>query len=46
MGSLFVFSKVTFNGMTGFVQFDNRGRRTDVSLEILNLRNDSFEKVR
>ncbi|CAH3162263.1 unnamed protein product, partial [Pocillopora meandrina] len=37
--------KVTFNGMTGSVQFDNRGRRTDVSLEILNLRNDSFQKI-
>ena len=42
----FISNQVKFNGMTGSVQFDDSGKRTDVTLEILNLQNGSFQKVR
>ena len=34
------------NGMTGPVQFTEDGYRKEIHLEILNLRNNSFQKVR
>ena len=43
---VFVFNQVKFEGFTGSVQFDDSGERTQISLEILNLRNSSFQKVR
>ena len=43
---VFVFNQVKFEGFTGSVQFDDSGKRTQISLEILNLRNSSFQKVR
>ena len=33
------------NGMTGPVQFTEDGYRKEIHLEILNLRNNSFQKV-
>ena len=32
-------------GLTGPVQFDQSGRRTEIELEIMNLRNNSFQGV-
>jgi len=32
-------------GVTGNVQFDEDGKRNGFEMEVLNLRNDSFEKV-
>ena len=43
---VFVLKQVKFEGFTGSVQFDDSGKRTQISLEILNLRNSSFQKVR
>ena len=37
--------QVNFYGMTGSVRFSEDGERAGVQLEILNLRNDSFEQV-
>ena len=37
--------QVNFDGMTGSVRFSEGGERAGVQLEILNLRNDSFEQV-
>ena len=37
--------QVNFDGMTGSVRFSEDGERAGVQLEILNLRNDSFEQV-
>lgn len=41
-----IFQQVNFIGLTGPVQFDERGKRTEIALDILNLRNNSFQKVR
>ena len=38
--------QVSLDGVTGHVQFDGDGRRRGIELEILNLRNNSFERVR
>ena len=37
--------QVYLYGITGEVKFDENGRRNGIHLEILNLRNNSFEKV-
>ena len=34
------------NGLTGPIKFDENGKRKGIELEILNLRNNSFKKVR
>ena len=34
------------SGRTGKVKFDERGSRKEVNLEILNLQNNSFKRVR
>ena len=34
------------DGLTGPIKFDENGKRTGIELEILNLRNNSFKKVR
>ena len=41
----FVSLKVDIAGITGPVQFDEKGRRIVSRLDILNLRNDTFKKV-
>ena len=33
------------DGLTGPIHFDEYGTRTDIKLEILNLRNNFFKKV-
>jgi len=33
------------DGLTGPIHFDEYGTRTEIELEILNLRNNSFTKV-
>ncbi|CAH3015261.1 unnamed protein product, partial [Porites evermanni] len=37
--------KVHLEGVTGNVQFDKDGKRNGFEMEVLNLRNDSFEKI-
>ena len=37
--------QVNFDGITGSVRFNEDGERAEVQLEILNLRNDSFQQV-
>ena len=37
--------QVNFDGITGSVRFNEDGERAAVQLEILNLRNDSFQQV-
>lgn len=37
--------QVNFDGITGSVRFSEDGERAAVELEILNLRNDSFQQV-
>ena len=37
--------QVNFDGITGSVRFSEDGERVAVQLEILNLRNDSFQQV-
>ena len=34
------------DGLTGPIKFDENGKRKGIELEILNLRNNSFKKVR
>ena len=34
------------DGSTGPIKFDENGKRKGIQLEILNLRNNSFKKVR
>ena len=41
----FYYKQVHLDGLTGPVQFDEHGKRSEIELEILNLRNNSFEKV-
>ena len=41
-----IYQQVNFDGVTGPVRFNKDGKRAGVRLEILNLRNDSFRKVR
>ena len=33
------------NGKTGKVQFDENGNRKEINLDILNLQNNSFQRV-
>ncbi|XP_078384274.1 glutamate receptor ionotropic, kainate 3-like isoform X2 [Oculina patagonica] len=37
--------KVKFKGLTGPVQFDESGKRTEIALDVLNLRNNSFQRI-
>lgn len=37
--------QVNFDGITGSVRFSKDGERAAVQLEMLNLRNDSFQQV-
>ena len=37
--------QVNFDGITGSVRFSEDGERAAVQLEIMNLRNDSFQQV-
>ena len=39
------YRQANLTGITGFVRFDEDGKRTGVDLEILNLRNNSFKTV-
>ena len=41
-----IYQQVNFDGVTGPVRFNKDGKRAGVRLEILNLRSDSFRKVR
>ena len=38
--------QVNINGFTGPIKFDDNGIRKGIGMEILNLRNNSFKKVR
>ena len=40
-----IFQQVHLEGVTGNVQFDKDGKRNGFEMEVLNLRNNSFEKV-
>ncbi|XP_078382291.1 glutamate receptor 2-like [Oculina patagonica] len=37
--------KVNLDGLTGPIQFNENGKRKEIELEILNLRNNSFKKI-
>lgn len=37
--------QISTRGLTGSIRFDEKGRRKDVKLDVLNLRNNSFVKV-
>ena len=41
----FVCEQVNLDGATGNIEFNEKGKRTGVELDILNLRNNSFVKV-
>lgn len=40
-----ILSQVKLNGSTGPIHFNEYGKRKGIELEILNLRNNSFQKV-
>ena len=40
-----ILSQAKLNGSTGTIHFNEYGKRKGVELEILNLRNNSFQKV-
>lgn len=46
MYSLLNNKKVNLDGLTGPVQFSENGMRRNIELDVLNLRNNSFTKVR
>ena len=39
------YKQVYLDGITGPVQFNEDGKRREIELEVLNLRNNKFEKV-
>ena len=39
------YQQVNLDGLTGSVHFNEHGNRKGITLEILNLQNDSFRKV-
>ena len=41
----FYLEQVHLDGITGPVQFDEYGKRKEIDLEVLNLRNNFFERV-
>ncbi len=45
MRRYFYYEQVYLDGLTGPVQFNEYGRRREIELEVLNLRNNSFERV-
>ncbi|KAL9962101.1 hypothetical protein ACROYT_G031173 [Oculina patagonica] len=45
MRRYFYYEQVYLDGLTGPVQFNEYGRRREIELEVLNLRNNSFERI-